>query len=133
MRSEGGFVTIWVLGLCVVVLVLGGLVVDGWRVLETRRALVSAADAAAAAGADGLDEDALRHGVVWLEPVRAETLAETSLREERSIADDALVAVSASDQEVVVVLRERVPFGLGRFVVGSLDVSVSSRARPLRR
>ena len=54
--------TILVLGLCVAVLMLGAISVDFWRVLSVRRSLAAMADASATAGANGIDEAALRHG-----------------------------------------------------------------------
>ncbi|MGH9030897.1 MAG: pilus assembly protein TadG-related protein, partial [Acidimicrobiia bacterium] len=48
--------TVWMLGLCLMLLLLGGISLDLWRAFSERRALASAADAAAIAGASALDE-----------------------------------------------------------------------------
>ena len=54
---ERGTITLWLLGLCVMLFALGGISVDLWRSFSTRRALASGADAAALAGASAIDED----------------------------------------------------------------------------
>ena len=112
-RDERGFATIWVLSLCIVVLMLGGLVIDFWRVLETRRDLSAMADAAAAAGGNGIDETALRSGRLQLDVDRARQDAWSSLLADRDMlaVDAAVVAVDG--EGVRVVLRDRVRFGLG--------------------
>ena len=70
--SERGTVTLWLLGLALGTLLLGGLALDLARAVATRQALASAADAAALAGAGGLDEDRYRRdGELALDPVRA--------------------------------------------------------------
>ena len=54
-RDDRGFLTIWLLGLCLLLLVLGGVSLDLWRVFSERQALAGLADSAALAGAGGLD------------------------------------------------------------------------------
>ncbi len=70
-RDERGTVTLWVLGLCICVLFLAGLSLDLWRAVAVRRELSAMADAAATAGANGLDEPALRAGTLRLDPTRS--------------------------------------------------------------
>lgn len=59
--NERGSVTLWLLGMAVCVLFLGGLSLDLWRVYEARRELAGLADGAAVAGATQLDEAAWRY------------------------------------------------------------------------
>lgn len=74
--SERGTVTLWLLGLALGALLLGGLALDLARAVAARQALASAADAAALAGAGGLDEERYRRdGVLALDPERAATRA----------------------------------------------------------
>lgn len=76
MRSEKGSVTIWVLGLSMLLLVFGGLALDYWRALALQRELASVADSAAIAAASGIDEETYRAtGEVVLDPARARSLA----------------------------------------------------------
>src|SRR5262245_66427365 len=74
--DERGTVTLWLLGVCLLLFALGGISLDLWRGFSTRRSLANTADAAALAGASAVDEDAYRQrGVVELDPARAEARA----------------------------------------------------------
>ncbi len=50
----------WTLGLCIMVLALGGISLDLWRAYSERRALANLADAAAIVGASAVDVDSYR-------------------------------------------------------------------------
>jgi hypothetical protein len=132
MRDERGTATLWVLGLCVAVLFLGGLGLDLWRGIAVRRELSAMADATATAAANGLDERRLRSGEVVLDPVRVEAIAaETLARDERAQRlEDARVDVV--DDRVVVTLEDDVPFSLlGIFVQGDpFTVRATAEAVP---
>jgi hypothetical protein len=79
--NERGSITIWLLGLTVALLFLGGMSVDLWRVFAHRRELVGLADAAAIVGAGAIDEPAFRAGRgVRLDPARARQRAVAYLR-----------------------------------------------------
>ena len=78
--DERGSFTVWALGLSVTLLFLGGIAIDAWRMFGARRDLVHATEAAARAGATGIDEDRLRNeGVLALDPRRVDRLARESL------------------------------------------------------
>jgi hypothetical protein len=79
--AQGGFITIWLLGLCVALLFLGGISLDLWRSFAQRRALASIADAAAVAGASGIDRARYdsAHDLL-LDPALARSLALESFR-----------------------------------------------------
>jgi hypothetical protein len=124
--------TLWVLGLCVAVLFLGGLSLDLWRVIAVRRSLVAMADAGATAGANGLDQDGLRRGVLALDPVLARADAEQALRAQTGwpAVDAARVDVVAN--RVTVTVRAKVGFTLfAIFVHGDpVEVQASASAEP---
>jgi hypothetical protein len=124
--------TLWVLGLCIAVLFLGGLSLDLWRVIATRRSLVAMADAGATAGANGLDTGALRRGVLLLDPVLVRAEAGEALRQQSGwpAVDAADVEVGAA--RVTVTLQARVDFTLlGIFVHGDpVEVQASASAEP---
>ncbi|MCZ7530799.1 MAG: pilus assembly protein TadG-related protein [Acidimicrobiia bacterium] len=126
--------TLWILGLCVAVLFLGGLSLDLWRAFATRRAMAEAADAAAIAGASGLEETELRQGVVVLDPRRAEVLARQNLADQE--LPDGVTAgdVQVDADGVEVSLEGVVDLTLLRIFLGErdLDVAVSARADPRR-
>jgi Flp pilus assembly protein TadG len=126
--------TIWMLGLSVAVMFLGGLSVDLWRVIELRRSLAATADAMADAGANGLDEAELRRGATRLDPDLAERLARRQLEREREGDRADQVDVEADESRVEVELVAQVEFSLlGIFVVGDpIEVHARATAEPRR-
>lgn len=132
-RGERGTVTLWLLGLALLLLPLGGLALDLSRSFSERRALASAADAAALAGAGALDEARYRaEGVVVLDAARAESLARRSLDSQLDRATVGDVSVRADPSSVTVTLEGTVGLTLLRLVRGGepFVVRVSSTARP---
>ncbi len=126
--------TIWILGLCVCVLFLGGLGVDLWRVIEVRRSLATTARSVAAAGASALDETALRRGATILDPARAERRAAAQLD---LLADAERVSgatIEADETQVAVELEGELDFSLlDIFTRGDpVTVSASATASPVR-
>ncbi len=130
---ERGTVTLWVLGLCVGLMFLGGLSLDSWRAVAVRRELSVMADAAATAGANGLDVGALRAGTVQLDAARARAIADQTLGEYDRRPDAARVDVV--DNSVTVTVRSRVRFSLlGIFMGGGhFDVEAHATASPVER
>lgn len=117
-NAELGSVTLWLLGLCIALLFLGGISLDLWRVFTERRALAGAVDAAAIAGASAIDEAAFRRdGDVRLDPERAEAAAASSLQSQADLAalDDA--AVRATPETVAVAATGTVELTLLRVLL----------------
>jgi hypothetical protein len=133
-REERGTITLWVLGLCLSVLFLGGLSLDLWRGIALRRELQSIADASAIAGADGLDEQSLRDGGAALDPARVRRLATETLDAQSGAAHVDTMTVDVVDNQVVVHLRGHVRTTLLRFAVGDrpFDIAVRAAAEPRR-
>lgn len=133
MHDERGTATLWVLGLCVSLLFLGGLGLDFWRAIAERRELSARADAAATAAASGLDEDALRAGAVRVVPDRARAIAVAHLAGDAEPLDESRVDVDGNI--VTVTLRDRVDFSLlGIFMQGDrFAIEVHARAAPDER
>jgi hypothetical protein len=133
--DERGTVTLWVLGLCVSLLFLGGLGLDLWRAVAERRQLSAMADSAATAAANGIDVDALRAGTLQLDPERARAIARATL--DRDLHSGALDAVDlgVDGNRVTVVLRDHVDFSLlGIFLGGRhFDIEVHAVAAPEER
>lgn len=127
-RSDRGSVTIWILGLAVLLLVFGGLALDYWRALAMQRELASVADSAAVAAASGIDEEHYRAtGEVVLEPIRSRGLAEAAVAWQG--ADVLGVDVEVIPTSVEVTLTGRVELGLlGVFVDQSEPLTVRARA-----
>ena len=133
MKEERGSVTIWVLGLSLLLLLFGGLAIDYWRALSLQRELLAVADSAAVAAASGIDEEHYRStGEVTLDEGRA-----------RALAVDAVgwqpVEVSSIDVDVdpalvAVTLQAVVELGLLGVLVDETDpftVRALSAARPV--
>jgi Flp pilus assembly protein TadG len=131
--NERGTITLWVLGLCISLLFLGGLSLDLWRAVADRRQLSSMADTAATAAANGVDLEALRAGVLRLDPVRARAIALASLESDAHALDAFDVEVVGN--RVTVSLRDHVDFSLlGVFMGGQrFDVQVHASAEPEER
>ncbi len=134
--DERGTVTLWVLGLCLMMLFVGGIALDLWRAFSERRALAGVVDAAAVAGASGIDTDAFRStGEVRLDPSVSEVLAWESLHgqeDTRSLVD---AAVEATTQHVTVTAVGKVDFTLLRIFLSDqapFRVTVRATAEPRR-
>ncbi|MGH9011608.1 MAG: pilus assembly protein TadG-related protein [Acidimicrobiia bacterium] len=135
-HGERGSVTLFVLGLCVMMLFVGGISLDLWRAFSERRALASAADAAAVAGASGIDTDVYRTtGKVRLDPSTSEALAWDNLRRQEDIRSLVDATVDATSTDVTVTATGRVDFTLLRIFLSREDpfrVSVRATAEPKR-
>ncbi|MFM8305094.1 MAG: pilus assembly protein TadG-related protein [Actinomycetota bacterium] len=133
--SARGSVTVWLLGLALMLVPLGGLALDLGRASSERRALAAAADAAALAGGGALDEARYRRdGTVALDPRLAEQRAHVSLAAQLDRAALRSVVVRADPEQVTVVVEGAVDLTLLRLVDGGapFTVRVSSTARPHR-
>ncbi|MBW3601627.1 MAG: hypothetical protein KY434_02875 [Actinobacteria bacterium] len=134
LTGERGSVTVWMLGLCVMVLFVGGLSLDLWRAFSQRRALAGMADAAAVAGAGAVDETAWRTtGTVRLDPDRAAALARRSLASQPGAEAVLAAAVRTGPRLVAVDVSGEVGLTLPRVLLADepLTVSVSARAAPV--
>ena len=135
LRDEAGSITIWLLGLAVGVLFVGGISLDLWRIAAERRALAGVVDGAAVAGASVIDEAAFReHGDVRLDPVGAAAAACTYLRHHAQPASGC-GGVRASTFAVRVEVERAVGFTLLRTLLPDLDpvrlrVSATVEPRP---
>jgi hypothetical protein len=127
---ERGSVTIWLLGLAVMLLFLGGLSLDLWRAFTERQALASAVDAAAIAGASGIDEPRFRvSGTLALAPPRAEQLAWDNLRAQPVGRRLTAAQVQATAAQVEVAASTTVDFTLlGVLLPGDAPFTVTARA-----
>ena len=132
MKSpERGSATIWMLGLSLMLLALGGLAMDFWRALTVQVELNALADSAAVVGASGVDEGLHRTtGEVTADEGLARVLVARYLEHEPDVT---LVDVSLSSDStlVTVTVEARVTLGLLRILVDddSLTVRASASAR----
>jgi predicted lipid-binding transport protein (Tim44 family) len=120
--DERGTVTVWMLGMLIMVLFLGGLSMDLWRAFSARRSVAGIVDAAAIAGASGIDEPHLRAtGEPRLDPQLAYDLAAASLASHRDVVEAPAIDVAADGSSVTVVATRDVPFTLLRVLLPELD------------
>lgn len=133
-KSERGSVTIWMLGLSVLLLLFGGLALDFWRGLALQRELAAVADSAAIAAASGIDEEYYRTtGEVILDATRSRALALTSVAAQDVDLRSVSSTTSADLVSVTVIVIAELELGLlGVFVDESepLIVRASATASP---
>src|SRR3989442_686884 len=110
-HRESGTVTLWLLGVCMLLFALGGISADLWRGFSSRRSLSNAADAAALAGASAIDEDAYRErGVVELDPALAASRARAHVARQLDVGALRGVEVRADRTAVTVAVRGELAF-----------------------
>jgi Flp pilus assembly protein TadG len=135
VRKESGTVTLWLLGVCLLLFALGGISLDLWRAFSERRSLAATADAAALAGASAIDEEQYRtSGAVALDPALAESRARTEVARQLDRAALRSVDVHADPEAVTVVVHGEVGFTLLGVVApdGDFEVRVTATATPRR-
>ncbi len=127
--SERGSVTVFVVVFTAAILMVGGLVLDGGYTLAAHRRAFNEAEAAARAGAQAVDLDALRAtGVVQLDAEAARHRAESYLA---SSGHHAAVDVEGDTVRVTVSFRQPMLI-LDVVGVGPLDINGEGTARAVR-
>lgn len=132
---DRGQVTILGLAYCVALASLGLVVTDAWRAISAWRRVASVADAAAAAGASGIDEATFRSSggtVIELDPTRAEQLAYDSLAIQQDRPDVHSAAAIATNERVDVVVHGSVDLSLLGVLRGGdpITMTVTATADP---
>ena len=134
MNEERGSMTIWMLGLSVLLLLFGGLAIDFWRALAMQRELSAVADSAAIAAASGIDEVRYREtGEVILDPNRARALGVASITGQDVDPVSFEVATDGAGLSVSVVVVDVVELGLLGLLVDQtepLTVRAEATASP---
>jgi hypothetical protein len=109
--GERGSITVWLLGLAVLLLFVVGLSHDLWRAFGARQLLANAADAAAIAGSTGIDTAHFRDtGQIVLDPALAGQRVRDSLAHQGGVPLTAppRVEVDPDPPRVAVVLTGQV-------------------------
>src|SRR4051812_49718179 len=126
-EDERGSVTAFFVVIVFALLMLGGLALDGGRILAARRDASSLASAAARRGAQELDYGAITSGRAELDPARAEAAARAFLSQAGASG-----TASATADEVVVTVQVIQPTVLLRLVaISSRTVRATRRAVPV--
>ncbi len=133
--GERGSVTIWMLGLSLLLLLFGGLALDFWRGLAVQRELAAAADSAAIAAASGIDEEHYRAtGDIVLDGARSRSLALTSVDLQGLDLTSFSSTTSSDGTRVTVTLVAELDLGLlGVFIDDSDPLTVRATATAFPR
>ena len=90
-KGDRGSVQLFMLGLGVAILLLGGISFDLWRLIGERRELAALADSAAIAATSGVDAEFFRNqGISRLDPVLVEAQIEAVLGQQPTSILDGL-------------------------------------------
>lgn len=131
--SERGSITLWMVGLVMVVFAVGGIALDLWRGLSAYRFVASTVDAAAVAAGSAIDEDRWRlDGTLVLDPVRVQERVGVAVGAQTSGPVIEYSVVTAPDgSEATIEAGTAVSLTLlGVLVDGDLDVSARATAEP---
>jgi uncharacterized membrane protein len=130
MKSDRGSMTLWMLGLSLLLLLFGGLAVDFWRALALQRELAAVADSAAIAAASGIDEEHYRlTGEVLVDPARADSLGVGYANAQDVDLVGLVVSTAADGSSVSVLVVGELELGLmGVFVDQTEPLTVNARA-----
>lgn len=128
--ADRGSISLWILGLSILLMLFGGLMIDFWRGLALQRELSAVADSAAIAAASGIDEEAYRtDGILVLDLGRVRTLAAESIAFQEVELSGSSVALSADAAMVSVEVEGLVELGLlGVFIPDDRPLVVRATA-----
>jgi Flp pilus assembly protein TadG len=131
LDERGDAMVMWCLLLALMLLPLGGLSVDLWHGIAVQRALQSAAEDAATAGASGISVSQYRDtGCLVLDPGVAVPLAQANLASQTDLGPlaGADISVAPGGQSISVTLREDVHLTLLSLVEGDKPLVVTASA-----
>lgn len=131
-RRDSGSVTVWSIAFCLAIGLLGLTITDLWRAISAWRRVAGAADAAAVAGASGVDVDTFREDdVIQLDPAAAESLAHQSLTAQHDTAEIDTWTAAATTEEITVTVQASVELPLlGAFRDGPITMTGTATADP---
>ena len=125
--------TLWMLGLSLLLLLFGGLVIDFWRALALQRELAAIADSASVAAASGIDEEHYRlTGDVVIDPDRASSLGADYVAAQTADPLDLAISTAIDGTSVTVLVADELELGLmGVFVDQTEPLTVTAEATAL--
>jgi Flp pilus assembly protein TadG len=130
LSSERGSVTLWTLGLSLLLVLFGGVAVDFWRALALQRELAAIADSASVAAASGIDEEHYRTtGEVLIDAARATGIGSSYVASQDVALEDVIVTTSPDGLSVSVLVVDHLDLGLiGVFVDQQAPLTVNAEA-----
>lgn len=132
MSGERGSMTLWAMGMSLLLFAVGFLALDLWSGFAARQQAAAIADSAAIAGATALDEAAWRAGALALEPATAQERAVIAALDHPAWDASMNVSAAATTGGVTVSVTRNIPF---RFISGMVpnrvaEITVSAYAEP---
>lgn len=134
MTCERGSITLWMVGLVMVVFAVGGIAIDLWRGLAVHRQVAAVADAAAVAAGSAVDEEAWRtDGALRLDPARvAERVEEAVAAQPAGVVDGYSVETAADGSAATISVSATVDLTLlGLLVDDRLAIGAEATASPV--
>jgi Flp pilus assembly protein TadG len=131
--ERGDAMVIFILGLAVAMLSIGGISLDTWHAFSEQRALAAAADAAAAAGASGIDTTTYAEtGTLVLDPGKAATLALANLAAQTDLPGPSNPIIDVTASRITVTLHGSVNLTLLKIFARDqpIDMTVTASASP---
>ena len=132
--TERGTLALFGIMMAVVFMTVGGISIELWNVLSQRRQLSAAADAAVAAGASAIDQDAYRlDGSLILIPELAEERAAESIGRQEIAVDNLQTSLAVTVDFVAVELEGDVDLVILRLDGAEpIRIGVQAQAGPFR-
>lgn len=132
--NQHGTFTVWALGLCITLFMIGGISVDLWRAFAARRALAEIADSAARNGANSINvEQRELYGTVSIDGPAAKNAAERSINDNAALNNvnvtSSRVNVDVATNEIDVEVNSNFSFFLLGFFPGGDDTNMRAHAR----
>jgi len=132
VRSERGSMTLWAMGMSLLLFAVGFLALDLWSGFAARQQAAAIADSAAIAGATALNETAWRAGTLALEPATAQDRAIGAALDHPAWDAAMNVSATATTGGITVSVSRSIPF---RFISGMVpnrtaEITVSAYAEP---
>lgn len=133
MSDERGSITLWMVGMMLVVLVVGGISVDLWRALATQRLVAAVVDSAAVAAGSSINEGRWRSaGSLVLDPAIVEQKVQRIVAAQDAADSIRVWVVTAGDgSSATVTGTAELELTLLKLVApGSIEVSATATAIP---
>lgn len=133
MRSERGSITLWMVGMVMIVFLVGGIAIDLWRGLAAHRRVAAVVDSAAIAAGSGIDELAWRtEGILRLDPAHVADRVAVSADAQSGSGIAVSVVTEADGSAATVTGSTTVELTLLRLVVAEgFEVSAAATASPV--
>ena len=131
--SERGSISLWMVGMVMVVFAVGGIAIDLWRGLASHRQVAAIVDAAAVAAGSGIDEEAWRlGGDLRLDPAHVEERVATAVAAQGSPSVSVSVLTAGDGSSATVAGSAIVDLTLlGLIVDDGFEVSAVATAMPV--